>query len=162
MTRLLKLGQQPFNFKGISLVELAFSLVVLTIFIVSVVGGSARILNNSKATRTISEMDALAISCRQYYSVNSAWPGSLNVLYPDFTKRATFVNVFGNGYNLLTTSKTVSIFSNIPKGLVTQNISGDQLVIIPAGVWDTIVLTKELPDEGLDSLQYDKKYIYKN
>jgi type II secretory pathway pseudopilin PulG len=162
MTQLLKPGQRPFNFKGISLVELAFFMVVLTIIIVSVVGISLSVINKSKATRTINEMDVLANSCRQYYSVNSAWPGSLNVLYPDFTKRASFVNVFGNNYDLLTTSKTVSISSNIPKGLVTQNIFGDQLVVVPAGVWDKIVLTKELPDEGLDSLIYDKKYIYKN
>ncbi len=162
MMSILKPGRQLSNLRGITLIELAFSLVVLTILITSVAVISLSVINKSKAVRTINEMDALANSCRQYYSFNSVWPGSLNVLYPDFTKRVVFVNIFGNSYDLLSTSKTVSISSNIPKGLVTHNIAGDQLVIIPAGVWDTIVLTKELPGEGLDSLQYDKKYIYKN
>jgi len=153
-------GQQPFNQKGFTLAEMAFMLLLMSILITPVVIMASGAINKAKACRVIDEMTALAEACRQYYSATSAWPANLNTLYPEYSKTNNLINIFGNDYSMNTTNKTVSILTDIPHGLVQTNTLGSQLIINNNGIVDTLILTKLLPDEGINRLKYEKKYLY--
>lgn len=117
-------------------------------------------IKKAKAYRVVDEMNAMAEACRQYYSANSAWPANLNALYPEYLKTNNLINIFGNYYLMNTTNKTVSILTDIPQGLIQTNGLGSQLTINNNGIVDTLTLTKLLPDEGINTLKYEKKYLY--
>ena len=153
-------GRQPFNQKGFTLGEIAFTFLLMSILITSVVVMASGVIKKAKAYRVINEMNAMAESCRQYYSANSAWPANLNTLYPKYLKTNNLINIFGNYYLMNTTNKTVSILTDIPQGLIQTNTLGSQLIITNNGVVDTLTLTKLPPDEGINTLKYEKKYLY--
>lgn len=117
-------------------------------------------IKKAKACKVIDEMTALAEACRQYYSATSAWPANINSLYPNYLKTTNFINGFGNSYLMTTTNRSVSIATDIPNGLIQMTTLGNQLVVNNNGNMDTVTLTKSLPDEGITSLEYEKKYLY--
>lgn len=146
--------------QGYNLLELAilFALMGIVLASVSIIGTG--MIKKSKAKKVLMELNTIAESCRQFYSTNSAWPLTINDLYPDFIKTNNFINAFGNPYSLTSNVNSISISSDIPKGLINAKIYGDQIVVIANTTTDTITTTRLTPEQGLSTLKYDKKYLY--
>ena len=147
--------------RGFSFIEISFVLTLVATLIVASVYSAARIKQAAFAQRTIAELDAIASVSIQYYKENGAWPESLDDLRPGYlSSQVSSSNPFGNAYVITPQVSGVSVATVLPKGLVTSNSFGSEIVVINQGSNDSVKLTKAI--ESITwKLKYDKKNVYK-
>ena len=147
--------------KAFSLVELILVLAATAMLLAIVLYTSKGIRNTARSERTIEEMSSIAKASARYYNQNGIWPVSLSDLRGGGEISATSgdLNPFGYGYTIAAIDGSISVSTLIPKGLVSTNTSGIEIVVTNQGSNDLVTITE--PQESATwGLKYDKKYIY--
>lgn len=146
--------------RGFSLVELGLVLMVVSVLIAVSFYSAAKIRQIALAQRTINELNAIATVSTQYYLENGAWPMNLFDLRPKYLSvQSSDFNPFGNGYIITPGESGVSLSTLLPRGLVTANSFGSEVVVTNQGSNDLVSVTKSI-ESGTWKLKYDKKNIF--
>ena len=147
--------------RGFSLIELSLVFVIGAILLGTVFYSARSIRQAALARKTIQELDVLVSASSQYYLGNGAYPTCVLDLRPVYlSPQATGVNPFGNAYCVTPGVLSVSVSTLLPKGLLTPQSFGSEVVVINQGNNDLVSVTKPL-ESGIWSLKYDKKNIYR-
>ena len=147
--------------RGFSLAELSLVLMVASVFIAVSFYSAAKIRQVVSAQRVIEELDSIAAAGTRYYSEHGAWPTGLSDLRPSYLgQQSSDLNPFGNAYTITSGASGVSVFTFLPKGLLTNKSFGSEVVVVNQGNNDLVSITKS-PESRTWNLKYEKKYIYK-
>ena len=147
--------------KGFSLIELALVLAITAVLISIVLYSAKAVRQAALAERTVEELSSIAVASTGYYNQNGTWPAALSDLRQSGYLVATSgdLNPFGYGYTIAAIDGSILVSTLIPKGLVSTNTSGIEIVVTNQGSNDLVTITE--PQESATwGLKYDKKYIY--
>jgi len=145
---------------GFNLIELSLVFAIAAMLLGAVFCSAARTRRIALAGRTIQEMDALASASTQYYLGIGAWPQDVADLRPaHLSPEATGINPFGNVYTIAGGVSSVTISTALPKGLITPENSGSEIVIQNQGANDLVSVTRSVESTAW-GLQHDKKNIF--
>ena len=146
--------------RGFNLVELSLVLMVVSVFIAASFYSAAKIRQIASAQRVIEELDSIAAASTRYYSEHGAWPNGLSDLRPSYLgQQSGDLNPFGNAYTITSNASSFSVFTLLPKNLVTNKSYGSEVVVVNQGNNDLISITKS-PESRTWKLKYEKIYIY--
>ena len=146
--------------RGFSLLELSLVFAVAAVLLGVVFYCAGRIRQAASAQRTVNELEAIASVSTQYYLENGAWPGNLSDLRPSYlSPTSSDFNPFGNAYTITPGTSRASVSTRLPKGLVTNNSFGSEVVVENQGNNDLVSVTKSVESANW-RLKYEKKYIY--
>lgn len=147
--------------RGFSLAELSLVLMVASVFIAASFYSAAKIRQAASGQRVIEDLDSIAAASTRYYSEHGAWPTGLSDLRPSYlVQQSSDLNPFGNAYTITSNVSSFSVFTLLPKGLITNKSYGSEVVVVNQGNNDLISITKS-PELRTWKLKYEKKYIYK-
>ncbi len=147
--------------QGFSLFELSIGIAIVIVLVSAVMLVSSQLTKQSKALKTLKEMETISLACQQYYQKNVSWPAQLSDLQPQFIPK-TFgsSNPFGQEYILQTSNEQITIITLIPQGIIKQSFIGPQVVISSQGEWDQVNLSRSKKVGISGRVQYDTKYRY--
>ena len=146
--------------RGYNLLELSLVFTVVTVLLGIVFYSAGRMRQVTSAQRTVNELEAIASVSTQYYLEHGAWPGNLSDLRPNYlSPTSSDFNPFGNAYTITSGVSRASVSTFLPKGLVTNNSFGSEVVVENQGNNDLISVTKSVESTSW-RLKYEKKYIY--
>ena len=147
--------------KGFSIIELSLVIAIAAVILGTALYSAGRIRQAALARRAVQELDALASASAQYYLGNGAYPAEVSDLRPVYLGlEASGVNPFGNAYTITSGISSVTVSTLLPKGLVTLESFGSQLVVKNQGTSDLVSVTKSI-ESATWGLQYDKKQIFR-
>ncbi|MDD5610561.1 MAG: prepilin-type N-terminal cleavage/methylation domain-containing protein [Candidatus Omnitrophica bacterium] len=147
--------------KGFSLAELSLVLMLAGVFIAAAFYSAAKIRQVVSAQRVMTELESIALASTRFYSERGAWPAALADLRPGYlAQQSNDVDPFGNAYTITSNASSVSVSTFLPKGLVTPESFGSEIVIVNQGNNDLVSVSKT-PESRTWKLKYEKKYIYK-
>ena len=117
--------------KAFSLIELSLVLAATAMFLMVVLYTSKGIRNTALSERALEEMSSIAVASTRYYNQNGIWPVNLSDLRGGGEISATSgdLNPFGYGYTITARDGSVSVSTLLPKGLVSTNTSGIEIVV---------------------------------
>ncbi len=145
---------------GFSLIELSLVFAIAFLSLGAAFYSAARMRQSALAMRTIQELDALASASAQYYLESGAWPQDVADLRPAYlSPQATDVNPFGNVYAITGGASSVTVSTALPKGLITPENSGSEIVVQNQGANDLVSVARSV-ESTTWGLQYDKKNIF--
>ena len=147
--------------KGFSLIELSLVLAITAVLISIVLYSAKAVRQAALAERTVEELSSIAVASTGYYNQNGTWPAALSDLRQSGYLVATSgdLNPFGSAYIITGRGEIVSVSTLLPKGLVSANSFGSEIVVTNQGSNDSVSITKS-QESSTWGLKYEKKYIY--
>lgn len=147
--------------KGFSLIELGLVLAITAILTALALYSAKAVRQAALAERTVSELSSIAVASAGYYNQNGTWPVALSDLRQSgyLVTTSSDLNPFGNAYIITERGEMASVSTLLPKGLVSANSFGSEIVVTNQGSNDSVSITK-LQESSTWGLKYEKKYIY--
>ena len=147
--------------KGISLVEMILTLLVVVLAISTLVGVYKQRVQSGYMDQTVSDMLAIADATLNYKTTTGNWPAGIADLVPAYLPAAVTQNAFGDPFSLVCATGKVSVSSKVPQGLVNNTSLGPLMEVSSAGAGvDLVTITRREQIGAMGRLQYDKKYFY--
>ena len=147
------------NKKGSSLIQILIALVVIGMLITMAITGGKGRLWTAQVNRAIKSVTNIAKAAQQYEKNNGSWPTSVADMQPDLLDPNITVNGFGNTYDLVSTSKLITVSTLVPDGPININ-AHSMAVVSDEGSNKRISVTLTIDYGTTAQLRYDKKYLY--
>ena len=147
--------------KGFSLIELALVLAITAILTALALYSAKAVRQAALAERTVSELSSIAVASTGYYNQNGTWPAALSDLRQGgyLVTTSSDLNPFGSAYIITGRGEMASVSTLLPKGLVSANSFGSEIVVTNQGSNDAVSITKS-QESSTWGIKYEKKYIY--
>ncbi len=150
MMQQINYGPLPCNRRGFGLLELAIVMTIIVLLMVIIVNG-AHLIDRARFQATVREMGSIAQASIDYYNshlqepLGSRWPDSLDSLSPVYMpQKIEMSSTFKEAYQLSFSNNSVTVTTNIPKGILVDDTQGSFLNIVHGASSDQISITQEV------------------